>query len=137
MVLAKQAAIEAGAFEALLVRDGIVTEGGATNAYCVRNGVVWTHPANNFILAGVTRAMVLEAAQRASVEVREEAVPFEQFIAADEAFISSTTMDIMPTTKIDNKPVGDGKPGEVTRRLIHSINEIITQELEATATTAR
>jgi D-alanine transaminase len=129
VVLAKQAAIEAGAFEALLVRDGIVTEGGATNAYCVRNGIVWTHPEGKHILSGVTRAMVLEAAHNAGVTVREEPVTIEQFRNADEAFISSTTMDIMPATKLDGKAIASGQVGPVTQRLMSAMAEIIAHEV--------
>jgi D-alanine transaminase len=137
VVLAKQAAIESGAFEALLVRDGLVTEGGATNAYCVRDGVVWTHPEGKHILSGVTRALVFEAAERAGVTIRQEAVTIEQFRAADEAFISSTTMDIMPVTRLDHKPVADGKVGPITSRLVQSISEIISHELGAAFTSAK
>jgi len=129
VVLAKQAAIETGAFEALLVRNGKVTEGGATNAYCVRDGVVYTHPEGRHILSGVTRALVFEAAQKAGVDVREEAVTLEQFRSADEAFISSTTMDIMPATKLDGAAIGSGKPGPVTQRLIESMQELVLQDL--------
>jgi D-alanine transaminase len=131
VVLAKQAAIESGAFEALLIRDGIVTEGGATNAYCVRDGVVWTHPEGNHILSGVTRAMVLEAARNANVTVRKEAVTIEQFRNAEEAFISSTTMDIMPATKLDGKAIGSGSVGVVTQRLMEAMADIVAHEVSS------
>lgn len=133
VVLAKQAAAEAGAFEALLVRDGKVTEGGATNAYSVRDGVVWTHPEGKHILSGVTRCMVMEAAERSGVEVREESVSIEEFRSAEEAFLSSTTMDIMPATQLDGKPIGTGKVGEVTRKLVAAINDIVAREFSPVA----
>lgn len=129
VVMAKQAALDAGAFEALLVRpNGIVTEGGATNVYCVRGGEVWTHPEGDWILTGVTRQLVQEAAARAGVAVREQAVTLEEFGAADEAFISSTTMNIMPATKLDGKPVGSGEVGPVTKALVQSLEEIVAEE---------
>lgn len=134
VVLAKQAAAEAGAFEALLVRDdGIVTEGGATNAWCVRGGTVFTHPQGNRILSGIARQMTLEAASRAGVEVREEPVTLQEFRQADEAFITSTTMDVMPVTRLDGEPIGDGAVGRVTRRLMESIGELVAQETGAPA----
>lgn len=137
VVLAKQAAVEAGAFEALLVRNGVVTEGGATNSYCVRGGEVWTHPEGKYILSGVTRGLVFEAAEKAGVTVREEAVTFDQFRSADEAFLSSTTMDIMPATRLDGKPIGSGKVGEVTNRLMAALREIIAAEIGPVVSAAR
>ena len=137
VVMAKQAAVEAGAMEALLVRNNIVTEGGATNAYCVRDGVVCTHPVGPHILKGITRTMVLEAAERAGVTVREEAVSLDQFRTADEAFISSTTMDIMPATKLDGQPIGNGKVGPVTAKLAAALNDLVMQEIRAEVASAR
>lgn len=135
-VLAKQAAADAGCFEALLVRNGLVTEGSATNSYCVRDGVVWTHPNGPHILGGITRQLVLEAAQAVGVTVREEAVTLEQFAAADEAFISSTTMNIMPATQLDKRPIGNGQVGPVTQKLSAALEAIICAESANIATLA-
>ncbi len=129
VVLAKHAARAAGVFEALLVRDGIVTEGGASNAFCVRDGVVFTHPEGPKILSGVTRGIVLDAARRAGIEVREVPVTLEEFRAADEAFLSSTTMNVMPVTRLDGRPIGDGRVGAITRHLAETVEEIIQDEL--------
>lgn len=131
VVLAKQAAREAGALEALLVRDSIVTEGGASNAFCVRDGIIWTHPEGPRILSGVTRGIVLDAAQRLGIEVREVPVPIEEFRSADEAFLSSTTMNVMPVTRIDGAPVGSGEVGEITQALAKAVEEIIREECQA------
>jgi D-alanine transaminase len=133
VVLAKQAAAEAGAFEALMVRNGFVTEGGATNAYCVFKGTVFTHPEGPHILSGVVRQMVLEAAEMAQVPVKQVPVSLDDFRLADEAFISSTTMDIMPATRLDGKPIGNGEVGPVTRRLVAAINQIVEREVQQTA----
>jgi len=117
--LAKERARRAGCFEALLYReDGTVTECAATNACCVRGGVVWTHPLTNRILPGITRAPVLRLAREAGIEVREEAVTLDEFRAADEAFLTSTTMEVMPVTRLEATPIGDGRVGPVTRRLM-------------------
>ncbi len=133
VVMAKQAAIESGAFEALLVRNGKVTEGGATNAYCVRNGEVWTHPEGGHILSGITRAMVLEAAERLGIPVRQQPVTLEEFAAAEEAFISSTTLDIMPVTRLDTKPVGTGQVGPVTQKMMAALQELVQQDIRGVA----
>ena len=133
VVLAKQAAREAGALEALLVRHGVVTEGGASNVFCVRRGVVYTHPEGPHILSGVTRGIVLDAAERLGIEVRQEAVTIEDFRAAQEAFLSSTTMNVMPVTQLDGAPIGAGTVGPITRALAEGVEEIIREELASQA----
>lgn len=130
-VLAKHAAFEAGAFDALLVnRNGIVTEGTSSNAFCVRGDVVHTHPTSGTILPGVTRILVGEAAARAGVQVREVAMTLEEFKAADELFLSSTSMHIMPATVVDGTPVADGRVGPVTRRLAGVLDDMVRKEIE-------
>jgi D-alanine transaminase len=116
-VLAAQRAAEAGAFEAILLRDGVVTEATRSNVLVVAGGVVRTHPTGPFILPGVTREVVLELAGEAGVAVREEAVGSDDLNAADEVFLTGTTADVMPVVKIDGRPVGAGRPGPMARRL--------------------
>lgn len=116
-VLAKQAASEAGAQEAILHRDGTVTEGSASNAAIVSGGVLWTHPANHLILHGVTRAVTLKLAREIGIPVREEPFTLDMLHNADEAFMMGTTVEVMPIVRIDGKPVANGVPGPVTRRL--------------------
>lgn len=118
-VLAKQAAREAGAYEAWLVDgDGFVTEGSSTNAWIVdRDGRLITRPAGSDILNGVTRLVLLEAARAEGVEVVER--PFTPGEAGDarEAFISASSAILMPVTRIDGQPVGNGAPGSLSLRL--------------------
>jgi D-alanine transaminase len=128
-IMAKQAAREAGAFEALLVKGSVVTEGSSTNAFCVRNGAVYTHPQSGAILPGVTRTLVQQAAARAGVGFLEQAITLAEYADADEAFLSSTTMNVMPVTRLDNRPIGDGKVGCVTRRVAAAVDEIIAEEV--------
>lgn len=128
-IWAKQNAIEAGAFEALLVRNGMVTEGSSTNAFCVRDGVLYTHPDDGHILSGVTRALAFEAAQVAGVEVREDAVTLEKFLNAEEAFITSTTMNVMPATNVDGARIGSGDVGPITQRVSAALEDIVAQEV--------
>jgi len=116
-LLAKQAAVEAGASEAVLHRDGVVTEGSSSNFAIVKDGVVRTHPANHLILHGITRAVALDLANELGVPVSLEPFTLEEAKAADEAFLMGTTVEIMPVVSFDGAPVGGGTPGPVTRKL--------------------
>ena len=116
-VLARQAASEAGAYEAIMHEDGIVTEGAATNVFAVIDGVLRTHPLTTRILPGVTRITVMELIAEYKLPVREEAIPLAQLAAAEEVFICGSTTDVTPVVSIDGVRVGAGTPGPVTVRL--------------------
>ncbi|HET7585305.1 MAG TPA: aminotransferase class IV [Gemmatimonadaceae bacterium] len=116
-VLASQAAASRGAYEAVLLRDGVVTEGARSSVFAVVRGELRTHPATERILHGITRAVVLELAREASLPVREEPVTMSELGSASEIFLAGTTADVMPVTSIEGLPVGSGTPGEITRRL--------------------
>ena len=118
-LLAKQAAKQAGAFEAWLVDDdGYVTEGGSTNAWIVNGeGDVITRDLSHAILPGVTRRIMLDAMRDAQVKVVERKFTVAEALAAREAFISSATGAAIPVVTIDGKRIGDGQPGPVTRRI--------------------
>lgn len=130
-ILAKQAAVEAKAFEAWLVEaNGIVTEGSSTNAWIVTQaGEVVTHPKTYDILGGVTRLSLLELARKAGTKVIERAFTRDEALAAAEAFLTSSSAFVVPVTRIDGQAIGNGKPGPVTRRLreiyVASVNEQI------------
>lgn len=117
-VFAKQAAVERGALDALMIRDGMVTEGSHANFMGVRDGVIRTHPTNHLILPGITRAVVLEIAGRLGISCVEEAIAESELSRLDEAFLVGTTTDVMPIVRIDDRSVGDGTPGPITRRLV-------------------
>ncbi len=118
-VLAKTKAREQGAFEAILVnQDGMVTEATSAGVFCVEQGVVLTHPLSPAILPSITREAVLEAAGEEGVPVREEPVSLDRLRGAEEVFLVSTTDDVCPVITLDGAPVGDGRPGPVTRRLL-------------------
>ena len=116
-VLAQQAAVAAGASDALLVRDGVALEGANNNFFAVFDGVVTTHPATNAILPGITRGRVLELAASEGVPALERAIQVEELVQADEVFFTGTTTEIRPCVSIDGRDVGDGEPGPLTRRL--------------------
>ena len=118
-LLAKQAAKQAGAFEAWLVdADGDVTEGASTNAWIVDGvGNVVTRDLSNAILPGVTRKIMLEAMDEAQIKVVERKFTVAEALAAREAFISSATGAAVPVVTIDGKTIGNGTPGPLTRRI--------------------
>ncbi|GJL94512.1 MAG: D-amino-acid transaminase [Hyphococcus sp.] len=117
-VLAKEAAVKEGAYEAWLVRDDKVTEGSSTNAWIVDDqGVLITHPKSHEILGGITRETALVCAQELQIKVHERAFALEEAKNATEAFITSATSFVMPVTKIDTTVLGNGKPGPVALRL--------------------
>lgn len=117
-VLAKQAAAEAGVFEAWMVEDGHVTEGGSSTAFIITGDKrIVTRPLSNAILPGITRRSVMRLAQEAQLRVEERLFTVEEAHAAAEAFITSASSFVMPVVAIDGRPVGDGKPGRLTRRL--------------------
>lgn len=124
-VLAKQEAAEAGADDVILHRNGIVTECSAANAMIVQGGAIVTHPADHLILHGVTRAVVLRLARELDIPVREERFPLETLMAADEAFLTGTTVEVTPIVRIDGRPVADGSPGPITRRLQDAFEALI------------
>ncbi|SMO39332.1 D-amino-acid transaminase [Melghirimyces algeriensis] len=116
-VLAKQNAVDRGCQEAILHRDGRVTEGSSTNVFIVQDGQLYTHPANHLILHGITRQVVLNIAHELNIPVNEKVTSVDKLFQADEVFITSTTMEVTPVVSIDGRPVGEGKPGPITRRL--------------------
>ncbi len=115
--LANQQARDAGATDAVFVRDGIALEGTATSFFGLLGGVVRTAPTSNYILPSITRQVVLELC--ASLDIPVELVPIrtEELEHADEMFLAGTTMEIMPIVRLDGRPVSDGEPGAVTRKL--------------------
>ncbi|MEX1154482.1 D-amino-acid transaminase [Parvibaculum sp.] len=118
-ILAKQAAREAGAYEAWLVDpEGFVTEGSSTNAWIVdKAGRLVTRPASHDILNGITRRVLLEAAKVEGIEVVERAFTPDEARSAREAFISASSAIIIPVVRIDGAPVGNAEPGLLTLRL--------------------
>jgi len=118
-VMARQQAKEAGAFEAIFVRAGEVIEGAVSNVMMVRSGVLVTAPADERILSGVTRAVVLDLARKEGIPVEERAIRVEEFRGADEIFLTGTTVEILPVIGVDGVTVGTGRLGELTRVLTH------------------
>ncbi|KLU59927.1 D-alanine aminotransferase [Peptococcaceae bacterium CEB3] len=125
-VLAKQRAHEQGAYEAVLVREnGRVSEGSSSNVFLVKDGVLKTPPLDGHILAGVTRKFALAVAQKEAYPVREEEVLLRDLRQADEVFLTSTTMELLPVTLLDEARIGTGVAGPVTRSLYQAFRGVI------------
>lgn len=117
-ILAKAAARDAGAAEALLVRDGFITEGSSTNVWIVaRDGALVTRAADRSILRGITRDAVLAVAGAEGRAVEERPFSVEEATSAVEVFITSATKFVTPVVQIDGAPVGDGAPGPIAAAL--------------------
>lgn len=118
-VLAKQAAADAGAFEAWMVGpDGYVTEGASSNAWIVtRDGVLVTHPANGAILHGITGNSLETLAREQGIRVERRPFTMEEAYQAREAFLTSATTFCIAITEIDGRPIANGHPGELSRTL--------------------
>lgn len=116
-VLARQAAVEVGAYEAVMHRDGMVTEGAATSCFAVIDGVLRTAPLTNYILPSITRALVLELARQHGMKVEERPFTLRELPHVDELFVCGTTTDVTAIVTLDDKPVADGKVGPITARL--------------------
>ena len=122
-VLAAQAAKERGAFEAMLIRDGVVTEGAKTNFFGVIDGSLRTHPCDSHILPGITRSVLRDLARDVDIDLLETPIKAQEIPMLTELFVTGTTADVMPMVTLDDKPVGKGKPGELTRRLQRVLSE--------------
>ncbi len=116
-VLARQTAAESGAYEAILLRDGVMTEGAATNSFALIDGVLRTHPLSNLILPGITRAVIMEILAELAIPLSEKAVSHADLLGASELFVCGTTTDITPIVMLDGVRVGGGQRGPVTARL--------------------
>ncbi|MFJ7648635.1 D-amino-acid transaminase [Lysinibacillus sp. NPDC097279] len=126
-VLAKQEAYEKGCYEAILHRNGVVTEGASSNVHGILDGVLYTHQVDNMILNGITRSVLLACAKEIGLPVKEQAFTLEQLTAMTEVIITSTTSEITPVIEIDDYVFGTGKPGEWTRKLQQQFNAKISE----------
>ncbi len=116
-VLANQQAIEEGATEAIFIRDGAVTEGTHTNFCGIFNGQLLTAPKSNYILAGITRQIVIGLCRVLNIPVLEYPIFEDQIEQADEVMIVGTTSEITPVVRVNDLQIRNGKPGPITKKL--------------------
>jgi D-alanine transaminase len=116
-VLMRQQAVEAGAMEAILLRDGHATEGSASNLFVVHEGTLITPPKSPQLLPGITRDLVLELARANGFDVREAEIPEATLRGAEEVWMTSSTKEVVPVTRLDDAEVGTGRPGPQWARM--------------------
>jgi len=120
-ILAMREAQSRGAEEPVLLnQEAFVAEGASTNVFLARGGKVFTPPLSAGILAGITREVVLELLPGLGIPFRDQPLRLEDLLAADEAFMTSTTREVVPVKQVDETPIGDGRPGPLTRRVMEA-----------------
>ena len=129
-ILAQTKAEKKGAYTAILVRDGIVTEGATSNVFVMKDGVCYTHPANHHILKGITRQLVVtRIAPTAGITIIEREFDEAFLKDADEIFFTDTIGGIIPITTLNREPVGDGKPGKAAKVLAEQLQHLMEEGL--------
>ena len=127
-VLLRQYAVDNGAVESILIRDGEVTEGAASNIFVVVDGTLITPPKGPLLLPGITRDLILEIAQQNNIASAEATLTVGQLNQASEIMLSSSTKEILPVTQLDDKPMGNGKPGPIYEKL-YSLYQVYKNQL--------
>jgi D-alanine transaminase len=122
--LAKQKALDSGCDDAIFVTSqNVVREGTSSNLFIVVNGKLFTHPLTPNILAGITRLAIIQICQSEGLDVQETFFETEALYAADEAFLTGTVTEVLPIVRVDQKPIGTGTVGSITRRLYALLRE--------------
>lgn len=119
-VLARQLAVDAGATETVLFRNGYLTEASASNVLLVRDGVIVAPPKDNQILPGITYDVAFELAREGGLPIEMRPVPKDEALAADEMWLSSSTKEVLAVTSLDGRPFAGGKPGPMFRK-VHAL----------------
>ncbi|MBN2610702.1 MAG: D-amino-acid transaminase [Bacteroidales bacterium] len=128
-VLMIQEAVEQGAGECILVRNGVVTEATHSSVLAVQSGRIKTHPRSNLILPGITKEAVKEICLQQDIPFEENSFTLEELYQMDELFLAGTGNEIMPVTMVDSKKISDGNPGKVTRTLQKLFFELTYEKL--------
>jgi len=125
-ILAKIEAKRVGFLEALMLNDkGEIAECTGDNVFIIRKGVLYTPPLDAGSLRGITRAAAMEIAEQMGIPVKEQALTRYDLWIADECFLTGTAAEVIPCVEVDHRPIGDGKPGELTRKLIGRFRESV------------
>ena len=134
--LLRQVSADAGAAETIMFRDGLLTEASASNVFIVKGGVIRSPAKSNLILPGITYDVVVELAQAAGMPLEFAQISEAEVRAADEVWITSSSKEVLAITRLDGKPVGDGKPGPAFRRMYQLYQEFKQRVMRAGAQTA-
>lgn len=133
-ILLRQQAVDAGAEEAILIRNGYATEGAASNLFIVKGGVIFTFPSGPYLLPGITRDLLIQLARENGFVVEEREITRDELQAADEVWLSSSTKEVVPVTELDGELVGDGRPGRVWKQL-YQFYQMYKEQLRSGAVT--
>ncbi|WP_416177736.1 aminotransferase class IV [Dialister sp.] len=132
-MMARAEAQKKGCYDGIYIKDGIVTEATHSNVCIVKAGVIWTSPKNEYMIPGITRSLVLSrvapTAGVTSIDDGAEPVKLTDMMNAEEVFLTNTQDGIIPVLSIDGKPIGDGKPGTVTRKIQQHYAHLMTDGL--------
>jgi D-alanine transaminase len=116
-ILLRQQAVEQGCAEAILVKDGYVTEGAASNIFAVIDGILITPPIGREILPGITRNVILELAEQNNIPYSEDIISLDALRTASEIWLTSSTREIVPVVQLDDEAIANGKPGPIWRTM--------------------
>lgn len=126
--LAKQKAVESGAYDAIFVtKEGVVRETTISNLFIVKGGIVITHPANHHILNGITRIMTIDCCREIDLPIEEQTFTVKEMFAADEVFLTGTTIEVLPVVTIDEQTIADGEPGPISKQLCEALHAKIAK----------
>jgi len=130
-ILARMAARATGCDEAILLNEqGYLAEGSTTNIFLASNGELITPSLESGVLPGITREAVLEIARAANIKTLERQVELKELIEAEEAFITNSILELMPLTWFEGKPIGTGKPGQLTKELLDAYRKLVNEALQ-------
>jgi len=130
-ILAQMAARAAGCDEAILLNEqGYLAEGSITNIFVASNGELITPSLESGVLSGITREVILEIARASNIKTHERQVELKELIEAEEAFITNSILEIMPLTWFEGKPIGTGKPGQLTKELLAAYRKLVDEALQ-------
>ncbi|MCA1011645.1 branched-chain-amino-acid transaminase [Halobacillus halophilus] len=128
-ILVKMEANQAGVDEALMMNDqGYVTEGSADNIFIVKNSTIYTPPTYLGALEGITRNAIIDLAKEKGYEMKEQPFTRHDVYVADEVFLTGTAAEVIAVVEVDQRPVGDGKPGVITNHLLSEFRKITTTD---------
>ncbi len=122
-LLLRQQAVDAGCHEAILLRDGLLTEGAASNVFIVKNNKIITPKKSNHILPGITRDVVIELAEKNRIDIIETNISEQELLNADEIWLTSATKEVAPVTELNGQFIANGKIGPACQRIQNLFNQ--------------
>jgi D-alanine transaminase len=126
-ILSRERGKKAGVDNIILIRDDMITESPNANIFAVKENTLYTYPASNYILSGITRSVVLDIAHQLRIPVKDKPVTKIELYTLNELFLTGTTTDIMPITEVDDRKISTGKPGHIVKKIQQAYNKMLYQ----------